>query len=54
VILRALATWKECLEAAKVLELGILIDGIDLQKRAAIRRECEEAGTAIHELLRVI
>jgi len=54
VILRALTTWKECLEAAKVLEPGILIDGIDLQERAAIRRECEEATVAIHKLLRVI
>ena len=53
-ILRALTTWKECLEAAKVLEPGILIDGIDSLELAAIRRECEEAGTAIHELLRVI
>ena len=42
------------MEAAKVLEPGILIDGIDSMERAAIRRECEEAGTAIHELLRVI
>ncbi len=50
----ALSAWKECHEATTSLDPGIIADGIDAEERARMRRECEEAKTAIEKLLKVI
>ena len=50
----ALSAWKECHEATTSLDPGIIADGIDAEERSRMRRECEEAKTAIERLLSVI
>ncbi len=53
-VILAPSAWKECHEATTSLDPGIIADGIDSEERRRMRRECEEAKTAIERLLSVI